>query len=70
MDAVYLNSADPNYFIYIQKSVYAFLAPDGSIPTLRPEEHQLDNILLGRHKLQELYRVTRSHVSDCSEISF
>ncbi len=59
MDAVYLNSADPNYFNYIQKSVDAFLAPDGSIPTLRPEEHQLDNILLGRQLLL-LYRVTRS----------
>ncbi len=59
MDAVYLNSADPNYFNYIQKSVDALLAPDGSIPTLKPEEHQLDNILLGRQLLL-LYRVTRS----------
>jgi unsaturated rhamnogalacturonyl hydrolase len=59
MDAVYLNSADPTYFNYIQKSVDALLAPDGSIPTLKPEEHQLDNILLGRQLLL-LYRVTRS----------
>jgi unsaturated rhamnogalacturonyl hydrolase len=59
MDAVYLNSADPSYFNYIQKSVDALLAPDGSIPTLKPEEHQLDNILLGR-QLLFLYRVTRN----------
>ena len=59
MDAVYLNSADPSYFNYIQKSVDALIAPDGSIPTLKPEEHQLDNILLGRQLLL-LYRVTRS----------
>jgi unsaturated rhamnogalacturonyl hydrolase len=59
IDAVYLNSADPNYFNYIQKSVDALLTPDGSIPTLKPEEHQLDNILLGR-QLLFLYEVTRN----------
>ena len=57
MDAVWLNSADPRDFHYIQNSVDALLAPDGSIPTLKPEEHQLDNILLGRQLLL-LYRVT------------
>jgi unsaturated rhamnogalacturonyl hydrolase len=59
MDAVWLNAADPSYFNYIQKSVDTLLGPDGSIPTLKPEEHQLDNILLGRQLLL-LYRVTRS----------
>jgi unsaturated rhamnogalacturonyl hydrolase len=59
MDSVWLNSADPDYFHYIQNSVDALLAPDGSIPTLKPEEHQLDNILLGRQLLL-LYRVTRN----------
>jgi unsaturated rhamnogalacturonyl hydrolase len=59
MDSVWLNSADPSYFNYIQKSVDALLAPDGSIPTLKPEEHQLDNVLLGRQLLL-LYRVTRN----------
>jgi unsaturated rhamnogalacturonyl hydrolase len=59
MDAVWLNSADPASFNYIQKSVDALLAPDGSIPTFKPEEHQLDNILLGRQLLL-LYGVTRS----------
>jgi unsaturated rhamnogalacturonyl hydrolase len=59
MDSVWLNTADPSYFHYIQNSVDALLAPDGSIPTLKPEEHQLDNILLGRQLLL-LYRVTRN----------
>ncbi len=59
MDSVWPNTADPSYFHYIQNSVDALLAPDGSIPTLKPEEHQLDNILLGRQLLL-LYRVTRN----------
>jgi unsaturated rhamnogalacturonyl hydrolase len=59
MDSVWLNTADPRYFRYIQNSVDALIAPDGSIPTLKPEEHQLDNILLGR-QLLFLYRVTQN----------
>jgi unsaturated rhamnogalacturonyl hydrolase len=59
MDSVWLSTADPQYFHYIQSSVDALLAPDGSIPTLKPEEHQLDNILLGRQLLL-LYGVTRN----------
>ena len=59
MDSVWLNTADASYFHYIQNSVDALLAPDGSIPTQKPEEHQLDNILLGRQLLL-LYRVTRN----------
>jgi len=43
---------------HIQNPVDALLAPDGSIPTFKPEEHQLDNILLGR-QLLFLYRVTQ-----------
>jgi unsaturated rhamnogalacturonyl hydrolase len=59
MDSVWLSTADPSYFNYIKNSVDALLAPDGSIPTLKPEEHQLDNILLGRQLLL-LYGVTRN----------
>ena len=59
MDSVWLNTADPSYFHYIQDSVDALLAPDSSIPTLKPEDHELDNILLGRQLLL-LYRVTRN----------
>jgi unsaturated rhamnogalacturonyl hydrolase len=57
MDDVWLATVDPRYFNYVKSSVDALVAPDGSIPTLKPEEHQLDNILLGR-QLLFLYRVT------------
>jgi unsaturated rhamnogalacturonyl hydrolase len=58
MRAVWLTDVDPRYFNYIKSSVDALIAPDGSIPTLKPEEHQLDNILLGR-QLLFLYGVTQ-----------
>ncbi len=58
MDSVWLNTADPRYFNYIKASVDALVTPDGAIPTLKPEEHQLDNILLGR-QLLFLYGVTQ-----------
>jgi len=58
MRAVWLTNVDPRYFNYIKSSVDALIAPDGSIPTLKPEEHQLDNILLGR-QLLFLYGVTQ-----------
>jgi unsaturated rhamnogalacturonyl hydrolase len=58
MDSVWLSTADPRYFHYIQSSVDALIGPDGSLPTLKPEEHQLDNILLGRQLLL-LYGVTQ-----------
>ncbi|MDR3754678.1 MAG: glycoside hydrolase family 88 protein [Terracidiphilus sp.] len=58
MDSVWLSNVDPRYFNYIKSSVDALIAPDGSIPTLKPEEHQLDNILLGR-QLLFLYFITQ-----------
>jgi unsaturated rhamnogalacturonyl hydrolase len=58
MDAVWLNTADPRYYKYIKSSVDQFVMPDGSIPTWKPEENQLDNILLGRQLLL-LYGVTQ-----------
>jgi unsaturated rhamnogalacturonyl hydrolase len=58
MDSVWLNTADPRYFNYIKSAVDAFLGPDGSIPTWKLEEYQLDNILLGRQLLL-LYGVTQ-----------
>jgi unsaturated rhamnogalacturonyl hydrolase len=57
MDSVWLNTADARYFNYIKSSVDPFVGPDGSIPTLKIEEYQLDNILLGRQLLL-LYGVT------------
>jgi unsaturated rhamnogalacturonyl hydrolase len=58
MDAVWLNTTDPRYFNYIKSSVDQFVGPDGSIPTYKPEENQLDSILLGRQLLL-LYGVTQ-----------
>lgn len=61
MDAVWLNTTDARYFHYIQSSVDALLAPDGSIPTYKYDEYQLDNILLGRQLLL-LYGVTQKPI--------
>ena len=58
MDSVWLNTVDPSYFNYIKSSVDKLVAPDGSIPTYKAEENQLDNILLGRQLLL-LYGVTQ-----------
>jgi unsaturated rhamnogalacturonyl hydrolase len=58
VDGVWLNTADPRYYNYIKSSVDQFVGPDGSIPTWKPEENQLDSILLGRQLLL-LYGVTQ-----------
>jgi unsaturated rhamnogalacturonyl hydrolase len=58
MDSVWLNTVDPRYFNYIKSSVDQFIGPDGSILMLKTDEHQLDNILLGRQLLL-LYGVTQ-----------
>lgn len=51
MDAVWSDTGDKRYFEYIQSAVDTLVETDGSIATLKPEEHQLDNILLGRQLL-------------------
>jgi unsaturated rhamnogalacturonyl hydrolase len=58
VDAVWFNTADPRYYNYIRSSFDQFVGPDGSIPTWKLDEYQLDNILLGRQLLL-LYGVTR-----------
>ncbi|MGD0547176.1 MAG: glycoside hydrolase family 88 protein [Terracidiphilus sp.] len=57
-DALWLKTADKRYFDYIKSSVDQFVEADGSIPTWKLEEYQLDNILLGRQLLL-LYGVTQ-----------
>jgi unsaturated rhamnogalacturonyl hydrolase len=57
MDALWFNTADPRYFNYIKSAVDQFVTPEGSISTYKPEENQLDNILLGRQLLL-LYATT------------
>jgi len=59
MDSVWLETVDPRYFNYIKASIDQLVTPDGAIPTLKPEEHQLDNVLLGR-QLLFLYGVTQN----------
>lgn len=58
MDAVWLNTVDRRYFNYIKHSMDPRVGPDGSIPTLKAEEPQLDDILLGGQLLL-LYRITQ-----------
>jgi unsaturated rhamnogalacturonyl hydrolase len=58
MDAVWLETADRRYFDYIRSSVDVLVTADGAIPTLKAEDHELDNILLGRQLLL-LYNVTQ-----------
>lgn len=57
-DDLWLKTADKRYYEYIKSSVDQFVEADGSIPTWKPEEYQLDNILLGRQLLL-LYGVTQ-----------
>ncbi|MGD0292614.1 MAG: glycoside hydrolase family 88 protein [Terracidiphilus sp.] len=59
MDSLWFNTADPRYFNYIKNSVDQFVGQDGSIATWKPEENQLDNILMGRQLLL-LYGTTQN----------
>ena len=55
IDDVYLNTADPRYFNYMKNAVDELVTADGAIPTYKPEENELDSILMGRQLLR-LYR--------------
>ena len=57
-DGLWLNTADKRYYDYVKSSVDQFVEADGSIPTWKLDEYQLDNILLGRQLLL-LYGVTQ-----------
>ena len=58
IDDVYLNTADPRYYNYMKGAVDELVTADGAIPTYKPEENQLDSILMGRQLLR-LYGVTQ-----------
>ena len=58
MEHVWLNTADPRYYRYIQASVDQLVTANGTIPTLKLKDYELDNILLGRQLLM-LYGATR-----------
>lgn len=57
IDDVYLSTADPRYFNYMKGAVDELVTADGAIPTYKPEEFQLDSILMGRQLLR-LYAIT------------
>jgi unsaturated rhamnogalacturonyl hydrolase len=59
IDDVYLNTADPRYYNYMKSAVDELVTADGAIPTYKPEENQLDSILMGRQLLR-LYGVTQN----------
>jgi unsaturated rhamnogalacturonyl hydrolase len=58
MENVWLDTADARYYRYIQASVDQLVGADGTIPTLKLKDYELDNILLGRQLLM-LYGATR-----------
>ena len=58
MDAVWFNTADGDYYNYVKQSLDQLVAPDGSIPTYKPQDNELDSIALGP-PLLTLYRVTQ-----------
>jgi unsaturated rhamnogalacturonyl hydrolase len=59
IDDVYLNTADPRYYNYMKSAVDELVTADGAIPTYKPEENQLDSILMGRQLLR-LYEITQN----------
>ena len=58
IERVWLNTADKQYFDFIQRSMDHFVANDGSIRTYSLDEYNIDNILPGRNLLF-LYKATR-----------
>jgi len=58
IDDVYLNTADVRYYNYMKSAVDELVTADGAIPTYRPEETELDSILMGRQLLR-LYGMTQ-----------
>jgi unsaturated rhamnogalacturonyl hydrolase len=57
IEGVWLNTADGNYFRFIQQSVDRFVKDDGTIRTYELKDYNIDNILNGRILLL-LYNVT------------
>src|ERR1700761_950615 len=59
IDEVWKQTADKQYFSYIQKYLDRLIDKDGNMKGYRPEEFQLDHILDGRLALM-LYKVTKA----------
>ena len=57
LEGVWENTADGDYFRFIQRSIDRFVTEDGNIRTYKVDDYNLDNILNGRVLLM-LYKVT------------
>jgi len=51
MDANWRDTGDGKYYTYIESSMDQLVSPDGSMPTYKMDEYQLDSVLLGRQLL-------------------
>jgi unsaturated rhamnogalacturonyl hydrolase len=59
IDDVYLNTADARYLNYMKSAVDELVTADGAIPTYKPQENELDSILMGRQLLR-LFGMTQN----------
>jgi unsaturated rhamnogalacturonyl hydrolase len=57
IESVWYNTADGDYFRFIQNSIDRFVNEDGTIKTYKVDEYNIDNVLNGRLLLM-LYKVT------------
>ncbi|HEV2707904.1 MAG TPA: DUF4350 domain-containing protein [Pyrinomonadaceae bacterium] len=57
LEGVWYATGDGRYFKHIQENIDHWVQPDGTIRTYRPDEYNIDHILLGRNVLT-LYKVT------------
>jgi unsaturated rhamnogalacturonyl hydrolase len=57
LEGVWYATGDGRYFRHIQEQLDHWVQPDGTIRTYRPEEYNIDHLLLGRNLLT-LYKVT------------
>ncbi len=57
IEGVWLNTGDGRYFKHIQQSLDRFVTADGTIRGYKPDEYNIDHVLLGRVLLM-LYDVT------------
>jgi unsaturated rhamnogalacturonyl hydrolase len=57
IEGVWYNTANGDYFNFIQRSIDRFVSEDGTIRTYRGDEYNIDNVLNGRVLLM-LYKVT------------
>lgn len=57
LEGVWYATGDGRYFRHIQENLDHWVQPDGTIRTYKPDEYNIDHVLLGRNLLT-LYKVT------------